>query len=164
MPIPVWPLDVRLKIQYGSGLEYGAEAQKSVTPMDGGNRLQRARYPASSAPVYLDASLPFNDVEVDRIISFYMNELELGTRPFVAPVLNGAKVEYHRVQFSMPSFKPVAETYNLWRAEVQFEIRGIVYIDPGTYWFIDYYGYEFGEKLCDLIQKIINVDLPGVFD
>lgn len=158
MAISTWPVDLPLTLRYGSELEYGREEQKAITPMEGGNTLRRRRF--MNEPVYLDVTLLMNDVAVNRLINYYVDELSSGTRPFIAPVLHGCNVVYHRCAFSMPSLKPLAETWNRWMIPVQFEIRGVVYVSTGAYWFIDYYGSVYGEEFADQIQIIVNTLYP----
>lgn len=156
---PVWPLDLPLKLNYGLELEFSPEDSKVITPMEGGNTLRRERWP--NPLTYLNDTLKYNDTQFERFKSFYMDTLRKGTRKFYAPVVVGTDIEIHLCSFGMPSLKASAVTYNRWEIQVLFEIRDVISLGEGTYWFIGFYGSEYGEQWVDQIDHIINIELPG---
>ncbi len=157
-----WPVGLPLRIKYGTENEYGLEASKAITEYDGGNTLRRLRY--TNGPFLSNVNLSFNDVEYENFLSFYMETLNKGIKNFIAPVLVGTRIEYHRCAFNNPSIKPVATDYNRWTVPVVFEIRGEVSMELGTFWFLGYYTPTLGEWICDMLQVIVNTDYPEAVD
>lgn len=162
MSTPVWPLDLPLKLRYGLEQEFGNEVGKAITQFDAGNKLRRLRF--TSVPVYLSTNLVFKDTEYERFISFYMDTLKQGTKTFIAPVIVGTTLAYHRCAFDNTSIKGNSSDFNRHEVSVVFEIRDAVIIDEATYWFIGTFGFEIGEEICDVLQHVVNVSYPEVVE
>lgn len=155
MTTPIWPLTaVPLKFRYGLEQEHGPESGKAITEFDGGGKLRRRRH--TNSPSYLTTTLVLTDTQLDLLLSFYMNDLQEGTRSFIAQVLIGTDKQTRRVSFEMPSLKPVAETYNRWNVPVTFEIREAVYLSETTLWYLNTFGTTLGEWVMDLLNEEVN--------
>lgn len=141
-------------------LKYDPNTGAARTAMDQGPTMARVRY--TGQPVIQTFVWRFTPIEFEVFKSFHKFDLANGTKWFYMMVWSGSAYGVSMVQF-MEDYQGEAVDTEDMRVSAKIQIRNIQTLDAGAAWLIGQYGATWVIEVSDLLQKIINVDMPAAF-
>jgi hypothetical protein len=141
-------------------LKYDPNTGSARTAMDQGPTMARVRF--TGQPVIQTFVWRFTPIEFEIFKSYHKYDLANGTKWFYMMVWSGSAYGVSMVQF-MEDYQGEAVDTEDMRVSAKIQIRSIQELDAGAAWLIGTYGATWVIEVSDLLQKIVNVDMPAAF-
>lgn len=141
-------------------LKYDPNTGSGRTAMDQGPTMARQRF--TGQPVIQTFTWRFDPIEFEVFKSWHHFDIANGTKWFYLMVWTGSAYANSMVQF-MEDYQGEAVDTEDTKVSAKIQIRNMQMLDAGAAWLIGTYGATWVIEVSDLLQKIVNVDMPAAF-